>query len=307
MARLRQLLADPDSDAGAIGQAVARVSPLIVHPVIAALPPDVKRLTIIPTGVLYYLPFQVLTAPDGASLIDRYVVSYLPSASSLEFLKGGRRSGKPLFLGALGNVSVEGRDRLPGTLAEVRGIATIEPTARIVTERAFTRSAVIDALQRYPRVHLATHGFVDEDSPILSAILTAPEPGRPSRLSLYDVMDLDLASRVVVLSACETGLGRLQHGDEIAGLTRTFLIAGASTVVASLWEVSGRGNSTSHARVLPTAARGSRAGRCSSGRGTGGAKALSASHVLGRVCPDRLPLAGCQAFSACGLRSRRPE
>ncbi len=238
VAGLRRLLADPASDVSAIDRAVARLSPILVHRVIEALPPGVDRLMLVPTGLLYYLPFQVLTTPDGSRLIDRYVVSYLPSASSLEFLKDAPRADGPLFLGALGNVSVDGFAKLPGTLYEVTGLASVEPGARLVTEQAFTRSAVVDALQHYPRVHLATHGFVDEDAPILSAIMTAPEPGRPSRLSLYDVMDLTLASRLVVLSACETGLGRLQRGDEIAGLTRTLLIAGANTVVSSLWEVS---------------------------------------------------------------------
>jgi CHAT domain-containing protein len=68
--------------------------------------------------------------------------------------------------------------------------------------------------------------------------LLHPAEGQPSRFSLYEVMDMNLKSELVVLSACETGLGKLQGGDEVAGLTRTFLLAGASTVVSSMWKVS---------------------------------------------------------------------
>jgi Uncharacterized protein conserved in bacteria len=87
-------------------------------------------------------------------------------------------------------------------------------------------------------VHFATHGLLDERAPLFSALLTSPAPDQPTRLSLYELAGMKLHARLVVLSACETGLGKLLGGDEIAGLTRTFLLAGASTVVSSLWKVS---------------------------------------------------------------------
>jgi CHAT domain-containing protein len=80
--------------------------------------------------------------------------------------------------------------------------------------------------------------LLEEEAPLFSALLTSPAAGQPSRLSLYEIVGMKLRARLVVLSACETGLGKLQGGDEITGLTRTFLTAGADTVVASLWKVS---------------------------------------------------------------------
>jgi CHAT domain-containing protein len=193
---------------------------------------------IVPTGPLSYVPFQVLTTSAGTPLIDRFEISYLPNAGSMEFLGREREPPGTLFVGALGGLSVEGLDPLPGTLAEARAIAEIQPGARLATEHSFTRSVVLEALQRDAAVHLATHSVLHPDAPMFSAILTAPDDERGARISLYEIMDLDLAARLVVLSACETGLGRLGRGDEITGLTRTFLIAGAGTVVSSLWEVS---------------------------------------------------------------------
>jgi len=94
------------------------------------------------------------------------------------------------------------------------------------------------ALLKADAVHLATHGLFEEEAPLFSALLMNPATGQPSRLSLYEIVGMKIRARLVVLSACETGVGKLQGGDEITGLTRTFLTAGADTVVASLWKVS---------------------------------------------------------------------
>ena len=94
------------------------------------------------------------------------------------------------------------------------------------------------ALLEHQEVHFATHGLFEEQSPLFSALITAPAEGQTSRLSMYEVMDLNLKARLVILSACETNRGQLTGGDEIAGLTRAFLQAGAENVVSSLWKVS---------------------------------------------------------------------
>ena len=87
-------------------------------------------------------------------------------------------------------------------------------------------------------VHLATHGILEEQAPLFSALLTGHARGQSSRVNLYEIAGLRLKNRLIVLSACETGLGRLRGGDEITGLTRVFLEAGASAVISSLWKVS---------------------------------------------------------------------
>jgi CHAT domain-containing protein len=213
------------------------------------MPVGIDRLLIVPAQALNYIPFQALLLPDGRAAIEQYTISYLPSASTLQFLKPGPLKPGPLkpdptsppddlFLGALGNVSVDGMVTLPGTLKEIAGIEAIYPHAQRVSEGQFTHASAVRALQEHDRVHFATHGLFEPGAPLFSAILTAPEAGGPSRLSLYEVMDMKLKARLVVLSACETDRGTLIGGDEIAGLTRTFLLAGAETVVSSLWKVS---------------------------------------------------------------------
>jgi CHAT domain-containing protein len=240
-AALRQFhdaLASPDGADGLQTQ-MREMSELIFGPIARALPPGTDSLLIVPAQGLAYIPFQALLLPDGKQVLDRYTVSYLPSASTLQFLKrsGNFAADKP-FVGALGNVSVDGWAPLPGTLVEAAQIQTIYPSVTPVTGAAFTHDVAIHALQTNTEVHFATHGLFDEDAPLFSALLTSPAPGQAARLSLYEVMDLHLKARLVVLSACETNRGRLLGGDEVSGLTRTFLQAGADDVVSSLWKVS---------------------------------------------------------------------
>jgi CHAT domain-containing protein len=202
------------------------------------LPSGVTRLVVVPAGYLNYLPFQVLPMEDGRAVIERYSVSYLPSASTLMLLGEAPKFTRDLFLGALGDVSVDGWAPLPGTLRETDGIARIVPEAARASGAQLTHERAVKALQENRQVHLATHGLLDDHSPLFSALLLSPAPGQASRLSLYELMDLKVRSQLVVLSACETGLGALLGGDEVAGLTRTLLGAGARTVVSSLWKVS---------------------------------------------------------------------
>ncbi len=211
-----------------------------------------------PAGPLSLIPFQALPIPDSSAskrgfasetspddlaprtlLIDRFAVSYLPSASTLEFLRFGTSSSSPdLFLGAIGDLSVEGLPPLPGTLDETEAIQKLYPRASRVTGAAFTHQAAVNALLEHQEVHFATHGLFEAQAPLFSAIVTAPAAGQPTRLTLYEVMDLNLKAKLVILSACETDRGQMTGGDEIEGLTRTFLQAGADNVVSSLWQVN---------------------------------------------------------------------
>jgi len=230
-----------DASAGAeLKRVLAEVSRVLIDPVAKNLPLENGRLIVVPSGYLNYLPFETLELPDGRALIDAFTISYLPSASTLQFLTARKISPDRLFLGAIGNVGVEGALPLPGTLVETDGIAKLTPSAKRATGQEFTHDAARDALLGYDIVHLATHGVIDPSAPLFSALLTSPAAHQPSRLSLYEVQGMQLKARLVVLSACQTGVGRLLGGDEVAGFTRTFLLAGADTVVASLWNVSDR-------------------------------------------------------------------
>src|SRR6185437_13140873 len=114
------------------------------------------------------------------------------SAAVLEFLPTRSPPPRNLFLGALGNAEVEGSPRLPGTLRETASIAAIFPNSSHAYESAFTHNAVRDALLHNDAVHFATHGLLDETSPMFSALLTAGGEGQSSRFSLYELMDLHI-------------------------------------------------------------------------------------------------------------------
>ena len=85
--------------------------------------------------------------------------------------------------------------------------------------------------------HFSCHGVMDPLSPAASGLLLTPGRGADGRLSATEISTLDLPTGLVMLSACDTGLGRSQGGDEVAGLPRAFIVAGAREVVSSLWKV----------------------------------------------------------------------
>jgi len=234
---LRRQLARP-GDLTELNDGIAAVSTAVLAPVLGDLPPGTERLIIIPAGALSYLPFELLRLADGRYVVEQFAVSYLPSATTLRVLEGARPAKADLFLGAIGEESVEGWAPLPGTLVETDRIATMRPLAARASGAAFTHEVARSALLTHEQVHFATHGLLDEHAPLFSALLVGPAKGQPTRLSLYEIPSMALKAKLVVLSACETGLGPLMGGDEITSLTRTFLLAGANTVVSSLWEVS---------------------------------------------------------------------
>jgi len=103
----------------------------------------------------------------------------------------------------------------------------------------------------YDVIHFATHGFFNKANPLFSGVQLEPDAQNDGRLEVYEILGLHLRARLVTLSACETALGggyftEIPAGDEFVGLTRAFLSAGTSTVIASLWEV----NDSSTARLM---------------------------------------------------------
>ncbi len=237
VARLRTMFSADDGD-DSWKELLHSVSQRVSAPVMKLIPAGTTRTYVVAADYLQELPFQALEAEDGHPLIENRTISYLPAASVLEFLPKHWRAPTDVFLGALGDTSVEGWPSLPGTLRETDAIARIFTRAPRVFGAQFTHDAVRDALEHHEAVHFATHGLLDEGAPLFSALLTAGDEGQATRFSLYELADIRIRARLVVLSACETGLGRISGGDEVAGLTRSFLSAGADTVISSLWKVS---------------------------------------------------------------------
>lgn len=135
--------------------------------------------------------------------------------------------------------------RLPFTRVEADQISKLvgtENSARLVSFAANRQAIASGELSKYPYIHLATHGLIDADRPDLSALVFSliDETGKPvdGYLRALDIYNLSLPAELVVLSACETGLGKQIKGEGMVGLTRGFMYAGAKRVIVSLWSVN---------------------------------------------------------------------
>jgi CHAT domain-containing protein len=203
-----------------------------------------RRLVIAPHADLHYLPFSALLGPGttGQPLIARYVLSYVPSASV--WLRLRSRPAPPAGGGAL--ALAPRAAALPGSAAEVTAIGRIlGERAQILvgapaSERAFRALAPGREV-----VHLATYGVLNKHNPLFSFVELGAGGGEDGRLEVHELFGLTLNARLLVLSACQTGvaagtLADVPPGDDWVGLVHGFLFAGASNVVATLWPVQDR-------------------------------------------------------------------
>lgn len=215
----------------------------LIRPLEAHLP---DTLVIEPHGPLWQVPFAALGATEATPLASRCALLLTPSEGVLNDIRTspdyGAAQDLPVLL--VGNPTMPTSlrftfDPLPGADAEVTALNTLfaarQPT--VFRSAAATKSAVQGALSNHGILHLATHGFADTKNPLASFVVLAPDhEGEESLLYASDLLNLDLPADLVVLSACQTGLG-LVSGDGVIGLSRALLIAGARTVLVSLWNV----------------------------------------------------------------------
>ncbi|MBO6782237.1 MAG: CHAT domain-containing protein [Alphaproteobacteria bacterium] len=186
-------------------------------------------LYVVPRGSLYFLPWGVL---DGKS-----PVVVLPTGGWIARGASGGRG--PLPAAVLGDPDLRGElPQLPGARREAVSVGKAYRVTSLIgadaTESALRRSVKggVDVL------HLATHGTFNPYDPMESALFLAdPDAERADRLTAAELFEKPLSAKLVVLSACETGLGRLEAGDDFLGLARSFYLGGAVSVVNSLWPV----------------------------------------------------------------------
>jgi len=197
------------------------------------------RLVIVPHGVLHYLPFPALRSPEGHWVVEDFAISTLPSASVLRYLtdKGVGASARALVVG---NPDLGPGLALPWAEREARMVGQQERESTVLVREDATEAQVKKQVEGVGLVHLATHAELNESDPLSSAVLLVPGGGEDGRLEVREVFGLDLHARLVVLSACETGLGKLSRGDELVGLQRAFVYAGTPAVVTTLWKVDDR-------------------------------------------------------------------
>ncbi len=195
-----------------------------------------KSLLIIPHGALHYLPFSALH--NGQQyLLETHALRSLPSASVLKYLKS-RRGGKQPTMLVLGNPDLGDRKLdLPSAQAEAEKIAGQSRQARLLLREQASETMLKASAAQYSVVHVASHGIFNTKKPLDSALLLAKDADNDGKLTVAELYSLKLNADLVTLSACETGLGQINSGDDVVGLTRGFLYAGSSSVVASLWQV----------------------------------------------------------------------
>lgn len=146
--------------------------------------------------------------------------------------------------------------RLPYTRLEAEQILAVAPKVanlKAVDFKANLATALGGELRKYRYVHFATHGYIDSESPALSAVVLSlfDERGAPQDglLKTQEIYNLDLSAELVVLSACQTGLGKEIKGEGLVGLTRGFMYAGAARIIVSLWNVSDKGTADLMSRL----------------------------------------------------------
>jgi CHAT domain-containing protein len=185
------------------------------------------HLIIAPHGFLHYLPFHALF--DGERYLgDRFSISYTPSAS-VYYLCSTKNA--PPTAGAL--VLGVPDPSAPHILDEVKAVSSVLSNAEVFTGAEATLEVLREKGSQCRFVHIATHGWFRQDSPMFSSISLGD-----SQLSLFDLYQLDLPAELVTLSGCGTGLNVVVGGDELLGLVRGLLYAGAQGVLVTLWDVN---------------------------------------------------------------------
>ncbi|HKP12059.1 MAG TPA: CHAT domain-containing protein, partial [Blastocatellia bacterium] len=199
------------------------------------------NVIIVPHDVLHYIPFAALT--DGRAWFgDEQAIYYLPSASILPALRRRVGSDGKRVLSAAQSWA-EGLPALRFVDEEALGVARLYHTQPLPTGRA-TRAEFLKRSRACDILHIAAHAELNANSPLFSRILLSPDGSRSGALEVREIYGMDLArANLVVLSACQTQLGAQSKGDDIVGLNRAFIYAGASSVIASLWQVDDQATS----------------------------------------------------------------
>jgi len=218
-----------------------------------------KRLIIVPDGWLHLLPFDALVDRSGRYLIFSHTITYASSASFLHLVKAAApRPSQQLFLG-VGGIPYEQNAEL-AKIAALRGYisgrlvnlpaskeeilaaqaVTHSDAHGILTGTNATKSAFEhSALEEHAIIHLAVHGIANEQHPDRAALilLSDASSGDDGILEASEIVHLHTNADLVVLSACDTAVGRLQGEEGIANLSLAFQLAGAKTVVSTFWSI----------------------------------------------------------------------
>lgn len=226
--------------------------------------PEEETLLIIPDGALNYIPFEVLlTAPTEAKsyselpyLIKKHPIFYAFSMRSLlqEPHKSGSSNGKLLAFAASYGKSIDSLAalrssrsiRLRGSLQDLPGAKEeVESIEKALSGAFYYGEAANEGQFKqmasdYGVIHLAMHGYLDTETPMLSSLVFTEnaDSTEDNFLYAYELSNMNLQADLVVLSACETGYGEFQRGEGVLSLARSFGYAGVPSILMSLWQVN---------------------------------------------------------------------
>ena len=210
---------------------------LLIEPIADLLPKNPEaQVILIPQAELFLVPFPALQSPNGKFLVEQHTLQIAPSIQTLNLKESAATIDTTSAL-IVGNPAPmpESLLPLPGAEAEAKNIAEILNTSSLLGQEA-TETTVIERMKDAKLIHLATHGLFDEQQGLQSSLAFANTESETGFLTAEEILDLELDADLVVLSACNTGRGTIT-GDGVVGLSRSFLLAGASSTLVSLWYV----------------------------------------------------------------------
>jgi CHAT domain-containing protein/Flp pilus assembly protein TadD len=227
---------------------------LLIDPIADLLPTDPNaRVVFIPQNTLFLVPFPALVDASGKYLIEKHTLLTAPAIQVLEFTRQRRQfvPGEAKDVLVVGNPTMprvssgigqppQQLPSLPAAQQEATEIATLFNT-QAITGNGATKAVVVQKMSQARVIHLATHGLLDYlkiflGLPGAGAVALAPSGQDNGLLTTEEILNLKLNAELVVLSACDTGNGKIT-GDGIIGLSRSLITAGVPSVIVSLWSV----------------------------------------------------------------------
>ncbi|MGD1943106.1 MAG: CHAT domain-containing protein [Leptolyngbyaceae cyanobacterium] len=226
---------------GAIAQPpLQQLHDLLIDPIAELLPTDPNDLVIfVPQEHLFLVPFAALQDEQGTYLIEQHTLAITPSIQVLE-LTSNRAA--PANAAAPNALVVGNPSPMPGSFVPLPNAETEAATvadllsATPLLRDAATEAEVKAALAEADIIHLATHGEFNSTQPLQGALALAPDAQNDGFLTAAEILEQPLQASLAILSACDTGRGRIT-GDGVIGLSRSFMATGVPQVVVSLWQV----------------------------------------------------------------------
>jgi len=232
-------------DPALIRQQLGQLYDRLIAPIADLLPTDPNdQVIFIPQGSLFFVPFPALIDQEGKYLIESHTIRTAPSIQVLQLTRQQRQqlSQQPLITPGTNALIVgnptplpQNWESLPYAADEAKTIAQQFNTQPLLGAQA-TKSSIRPKMAAARLIHLAAHGQFDDQQGFGSLIVLAGTDPKTSYLTASEIYDMNLQAELVVLSACQSGLGNLT-GDGVIGLSRAFIAAGTPSVLVSLWNV----------------------------------------------------------------------